>query len=60
MSVSTQIFIGELARGVTPEDLRDEFREFGRIKDLSFKGRYAFIEYEERTAAEKAIEAMDD
>ena len=57
--MNSQIFIGELARGLSPEMLRDEFREFGRIRDLSFKGRYAFIEYEDRAQAEKAIDAMD-
>ena len=60
MSSSSQIFIGELARGVTPEDLREEFREFGRITTLSFKGRYAFIEYEEVSQAEKAVDQMDN
>ena len=60
MTSSTQIYIGDLTRSVVPEDLRYEFRSFGRIRDFSWKGRYAFIEYEEATAAAKAVKEMND
>ena len=58
-SISTTIHIGELGRGVSPNDLEYEFERFGKIRDFSFKGRYAFIEYEERSDAEKAVEKMN-
>lgn len=58
-SIQTTIYIGELARGVNQNDLEYEFKRFGKIRDFSFKGRYAFIEYEDRDDAEKAVEKMD-
>lgn len=60
MSTSNQVFIGELARGTTAEDIREEFRDFGRISALSFKGRFAFVEYDDHSSAEKAVSAMDN
>lgn len=30
------------------------------MQDFSYKGRYAFIEYEDPAAANKAIKEMDD
>ena len=52
--------MGELTRDVHPDDLKTEFKEFGRIRDFQFKGRYAFIEYEESGAAETAVDRMDN
>lgn len=51
MSDTTQIYIGDLTRAITEDDIRHEFRQFGAIKDVSYKGRYAFVDYEERSAA---------
>jgi len=45
---------------VNPDDLKYEFKKFGAIKEYSYKGRYAFIEYEDAAAASKAIKEMDD
>jgi len=45
---------------VNPDDLKYEFKKYGSIKEYSYKGRYAFIEYEDPAAASKAIKEMDD
>lgn len=58
-SINSTIYIGELARGVSPDDLEYEFKRFGKIRDYSFKVRYAFIEYDDRADAERAVEKMD-
>ena len=36
------------------------FKRFGTIAEFSYKGRYAFIEYEESADAARAIKEMDD
>ena len=54
------MYIGGLEGKVRPEDLKYEFKKFGAITEFSFKGRYAFIEYEDAAAASRAIKEMDD
>jgi RNA recognition motif-containing protein len=41
------------------EDLRDAFSKFGKLKEVSLKFNYAFIEYEDHEAAVAAIKEMD-
>ena len=60
MTTSSQIYIGGLKGEVAPEDLKYEFKKFGAITEFSYKGRYAFIDYEEPAAASRAIKEMDD
>ena len=59
-STNTQIYIGVLKGEVDPDDLKYEFKKFGPMTEFSFKGRYAFIKYEEGSAASRAIKEMDD
>ena len=60
MTSGAQIYIGGLKGEVMQEDLKYEFKTFSPIKDFSYKGRYAFIEYEEPASAQRAIKEMDD
>ena len=60
MSSNTQVYIGGLKGEVNPDDLKYEFKKFGAINDFSYKGRYAFIEYDEPAQASRAIEEMDN
>jgi len=47
MTSSTQIYIGNLKGDVDAEELKREFKRFGGIANFSFKGKYAFIEFDE-------------
>lgn len=58
MIMSTQIYIGELTRDVTARYLEREFAKFGKITNFSFKGRFAFVDYERAEDAEKAVSKM--
>ena len=39
--------------------MKSEFAKFGKIKELSLKHSYAFIDYDDHESAQKAIEAMN-
>ena len=42
-SKNPQIYIGGLSRRTRESDLDDIFRKYGKIRNLSYKSRYAFI-----------------
>lgn len=55
------IFIGKLSSRVREDDLRDEFRRYGRIRDIDFRRHrgFAFIEYSSSSDARSAVKEMD-
>jgi RNA recognition motif-containing protein len=65
--VSKKIFIGGLSWGVTEDELRSAFEDFGEIKDAKVvmdreTGRsrgFGFVTFLEEDAAEKAIAEMN-
>lgn len=38
-----QIYVGGLSRKTRTEDVEKMFEKYGKIRDVSFKSRYAFI-----------------
>ena len=60
MTSGAQVYIGGLEGKVRSDDLKYEFKKFGTITQFSYKGRYAFIEYEDAASAQRAIKEMDD
>ena len=56
---TTQIYIGGLRDEIEADDLKYEFKRFGAIAEFNFKGRCAFIEYEEPAGASDAVKDMD-
>jgi len=54
-----QIFIAKLSSDVRERDLEDEFKRYGRIRNIELKRGYAFIEYEDYRDADEAIRDMD-
>lgn len=55
----TQIYIAKLSRKTNESDLKSEFSKFGQIKNIVLKHAYAFIDFEEQEAAERAIKEMN-
>lgn len=42
-SRNPQIYVGGLSRRTRTEDLEKQFGKYGKIRDISIKGKYAFI-----------------
>jgi len=42
-SKNPQIYVGNLSRKTRQEDLERAFEKYGRIRDIAFKNKYAFI-----------------
>ena len=42
-SRNPQIYVGGLSRRTRTEDLDKTFSKYGKIRDISIKGKYAFI-----------------
>ena len=53
------MYIAKLHRRTREEDLREAFSKFGKLKEVSLKFNYAFIEYEDHESAVAAIKEMD-
>jgi arginine/serine-rich splicing factor 7 len=58
--IFTQVYVAKLHHRTKEADLQDAFSKFGKIKDLSIKHTYAFINFEDHTAAENAIKEMNN
>ncbi|KAL3120596.1 hypothetical protein niasHT_007888 [Heterodera trifolii] len=58
---NTSVYVGGVPPGATEEDIRSTFRRFGNIVDIRyFKPQgYAFVKYETKLAAGKAIHEMN-
>ena len=54
-----QIFVTKLPRDTTRDDLKDLFRKYGKIREISIKRGYAFVEYYDHHDANDAIESMN-
>ena len=59
MGDTSQLFVTKLPRNVSREELRDLFKEYGKIKEITVKRTYGFVEYYDNRDAEDAISAMD-
>merc|ERR1711904_692100 len=54
-----QIFATKLPRDTTRDDLKDMFRKFGKIREVTLKRGYAFVEFYDRHDADDAIDRMN-
>ncbi|CAL9691932.1 unnamed protein product [Knipowitschia caucasica] len=59
MSKVKVLFVRNLANGVTEEALESAFGEFGKLERVKKLKDYAFIHFEERDGAVKALEEMN-
>jgi len=55
----SQIFVTKLPRDSTREDLKDMFRKFGKIREITLKRGYCFIEFYDHHDADDAIDRMN-
>ena len=51
----TQIFIGGVTSNIRQEDLEDAFKDFGEIKEVTIKRDFAFVDFADPEAAQKAV-----
>ncbi|TNV72107.1 hypothetical protein FGO68_gene9071 [Halteria grandinella] len=58
-SKNPQVYVGGLSRRTRTEDLEKSFGKYGKIRDISIKGKYAFIEYDDYHGARDAVDRMD-
>jgi arginine/serine-rich splicing factor 7 len=54
-----QIFVTKLPRDTTRDDIKDMFRTFGKIREITPKKGFAFVEFYDRHDADDAIDRMN-
>eukprot|EP00287_Rhodomonas_sp_CCMP768_P002711 CAMPEP_0196731722 /NCGR_PEP_ID=MMETSP1091-20130531/11326_1 /TAXON_ID=302021 /ORGANISM="Rhodomonas sp., Strain CCMP768" /LENGTH=76 /DNA_ID=CAMNT_0042074873 /DNA_START=1 /DNA_END=227 /DNA_ORIENTATION=- len=59
MGRSNRLYIGHLSSRIRERDLEHEFGRYGRIRDVSIKQGFAFLEYDRSEDADYAIRKMD-
>ena len=42
---TNQVFVTRISRRTSSQDLKDAFRKYGHIKNVSMKRSYAFVEF---------------
>lgn len=58
----TTLYVGGLTEGMTEQDLRDHFYQFGELRSVSVHAKQscAFVQFTSREAAERAAEKSYD
>ena len=56
----TQVYVAKLHRNTKQSDIEEAFSKFGKIREIVQKHAYAFIDYDDHEAAEKAIQEMNN
>jgi len=54
-----QLFVTKLPRDTTRDDVKDMFRTFGKIREITLKKGYGFVEFYDRHDADDAIHRMN-
>ncbi|XP_074036959.1 serine-arginine protein 55 [Leptinotarsa decemlineata] len=52
--MSTRVFVGGLTHKIRERDLEKFFKKYGRIKEVSMKNGYAFVEFDDHRDADDA------
>jgi splicing factor, arginine/serine-rich 4/5/6 len=52
------VFLGGITSNENDADIKEKFREYGRIVDIALKDGYGFIEFEDPRDAQDAIRDM--
>lgn len=57
--MTRRVYVGRVSKYVRDRDLEDLFGKYGRIRDLSIKHDYAFVEFDSSRSADDAIHYLD-
>jgi len=55
MSVSTRVYMGGISYRTREKDIERFFRKYGRIREISIKNGYAFVDFDDRRDADDAV-----
>ena len=58
--VTAQLYVGGIDRRCNERDLREAFDKFGPIREVTLKGRYAFVEFENLDDAKAACSELNN
>lgn len=57
--MSTRVYVGRLSRDASDRDVEDVFRDYGRIREITLKNGFGFVEFNSPRDAESAVRGMD-
>jgi len=55
----SRLYVGNVSSRVRTDDLEDEFRRYGRVRHVSVRNGYAFVEMDDERDAEDAVRRLD-
>jgi len=55
-----RIYVGNLSQKTKQRDVEQLFQRFGKLREVSLKGHFGFVEYEDDRDAEEAVRKLDD
>jgi RNA recognition motif-containing protein len=53
------LFVARLTPSVTEPVIREAFEQFGKLTRVTMRGTFAFVEFENRECADRAIEGLN-
>ncbi|KAF9303460.1 hypothetical protein BGZ74_003703 [Mortierella antarctica] len=57
--MSSRVYVGRLSRDVTDREVEDVFRDYGRIREVTLKNGFGFVEFNNPRDADSAVRGMD-
>ncbi|KAG0089459.1 hypothetical protein BGZ93_009181 [Podila epicladia] len=57
--MSSRVYVGRLSRDASDRDVEDVFRDYGRIREVTLKNGFGFVEFNNPRDAESAVRGMD-
>ena len=53
--MSSRVYVGGLSYRARERDVERHFRKFGRVREISLKNGYAFVDFDDYRDAEDAV-----
>ncbi|KAF9186944.1 serine arginine-rich splicing factor [Haplosporangium sp. Z 767] len=57
--MSTRVYLGHLSRDASDRDVESLFKNYGRIREVTLKNGFGFVEFNEAKDAEDAVYDFD-